>query len=91
MRKGKPKGMLGQKHSLAATKTKKQLGINLTPTAVNGGILAGGVLMGLIAWPYKDSPIGGILVGAGANIAAIALVFFLKEALAPAATPWYEV
>ena len=43
--------------------------------------------MGLVAWPYKDTPLGAVFLGAGANIAAIALFFLIKELTAPVTVP----
>lgn len=84
MKRAKPKGLLGRKHGLAGTKPKKELSIPLSPTTINSLILGGGVVLGLVAWPYRGDPLGAILLGVGADIAAISLFFLVKDLLSPA-------
>jgi hypothetical protein len=64
-----------------------------SPTVVNGGILLGGVVLGIISYHQRETPLGTVLLGAGATIAGVALVFFLRDLLIPGSprTSWYPV
>ena len=53
----------------------------LSPTAANGIILGAGLVLGLVTYQYKDSPIGATLLGAAGSLTAVALVLFLRDLL----------
>lgn len=75
--KKRPQNMLTGRYGLAQIRTNGKL----PPTAVNLGILGSGVVLGLIAYQYRDTPIGATLLGAAGSVAAVAFVFFLRELL----------
>lgn len=55
--------------------------LGLSPTAVNLGILGSGLLLGLVTYQYKETPIGATLLGAAGSVSAVALVFFVRDLL----------
>lgn len=53
--------------------------MGLPATAVNLGIVAVGVVTGLVGYEYRRKPLGVILAGAGASVAGAGLVFVLLD------------
>lgn len=47
--------------------------------AVNLAILAGGVAMGLVGAQNRQTNLGAVALQAGGSVAAVALVFFVKD------------
>lgn len=79
-RTARPRNMLAGRYGYGLAQIRRN-GKSLSPTTVNLGILGGGLLLGLITYQYKDSPLGATLLGAAGSVSAVALVFFVRELL----------
>lgn len=78
------KGKLKPKNLLLGRKDRQvaHLGnMRLTPTTVNLVTVGTGIVLGLVSYQYRESPIGATLLGAAGSIAAIGLYFFIRELL----------
>jgi hypothetical protein len=53
----------------------------LSPTVVDLGIAGSGLALGLISFPYRESPIGQTLLVAGGGLVAVALAFLIRDLL----------
>lgn len=83
----KAKGKLGcackleKKHDLSANHaTVASSDFVIPEIAVNGVILATGLLTGVLGWNYQEKPIGRILLGAGGGLTAVGIAFLIREA-----------
>lgn len=81
----KPPALRGGK--ALAQERSRVVGIPVTPTTVNLAILAGGLLLGVAAYHYRNTPVGNILLGAAGSMAGVSFVFFINEALFGAIAP----
>lgn len=73
----RPRNMLSGRHTLGRVRHNP----NLSPTVVNLGILGSGLVLGLVTYQYKETPIGATLLGAAGSVSAVALVFFVRDLL----------
>lgn len=73
----RPRNLLAGRHRQMG----KIFGKKLDPTTVNLGILGSGILLGLVSYQYRESPIGATLLGAAGSVSAIGLVFLLRDLL----------
>lgn len=53
----------------------------LSPTVVDLGIAGSGLVLGLVSFPYRESPIGQTLLVAGGGLVAVALAFLIRDLL----------
>lgn len=53
--------------------------LDVPSTVANLGILAVGVVTGLVGFQYRKKPLGVIVAGAGASVAGAGLVFMLLD------------
>lgn len=53
----------------------------LSPTVVDLGLAGSGLALGLISFPYRESPIGQTLLVAGGGLVAVALAFLIRDLL----------
>lgn len=53
--------------------------LDVPSTVVNLGIVAAGVVTGLVGFQYRKKPLGVIVAGAGASVAGAGLVFMLLD------------
>lgn len=49
--------------------------------AAHFGIFIGGMAIGLVAWHWKDTAIGMLILGAAASAAGVGIAFFLMDVL----------
>jgi hypothetical protein len=48
--------------------------------AVNGVIMATGLVVGALGWNNQDTPLGRLLLGAGGGLTALGIAFLIREA-----------
>ena len=53
----------------------------LSPTVVDLGMAGSGLVLGLVSFPYRESPIGQTLLVAGGGLVAVALAFLIRDLL----------
>lgn len=83
------KGKLGSKNLLIGRPglAQAQKHHPVSPTTANLVILGGGVLLGLAAYAYRESPLGNVVLNAAGSVAGVALVFFLNATLFQKTSP----
>jgi hypothetical protein len=54
-----------------------------SPTIVNLTILGAGLLVGVAAYQFRDTPIGATFLGAAGSMTAVALVLFMRDLWLP--------
>lgn len=47
-------------------------------SAVDGMVVAAGLVTGILGWNYQDKPVGRILLGAGGGLAALGIGFLIR-------------
>lgn len=77
-KRSKPRNLLLGHYGLGEM-SKKNGGIS--PTTVDLGIMGGGLVLGLVAFPYKETPIGQTLLVAGGGLVAVSLALLIRELL----------
>ncbi len=54
---------------------------SVSPLVVDLGILGGGVIIGMISYTSRETPLGATMLGAGGSIAAVGLVLLARQLL----------
>ncbi len=78
-KRSKPRNLLAGHYGLGEMAKKKTGGIS--PSTVDLGIIGGGLVLGFVSFPYRDTPIGQTLMVAGGGLVAIAAVLLVRELL----------
>ena len=76
MKKTSPKGMLGRRHGLAKNNPSQS-------QMVNASLIGGGIILGMISYSKRETPLGAVLLPMGAAAAAIGLVLLIHQSLLP--------
>lgn len=84
MTKYRPPALRGSK---SLSQGRRIIGIPVTPTTVNVTLMGLGLLLGVAAWNYKDTPIGNVLLGAAGSMAGVSTIFLVNEGLFGGAAP----
>lgn len=68
------KNMLSGRYSLSQISIPRTRKGKLAPVAVNIGVVTGGLVLGLLTYPYKETSIGGTLWGAAGTVVGVGAV-----------------
>lgn len=72
----KEQGMAAVKHREISSHSE----LVIPEVAVNGMILATGIVAGALGWNNQDTPLGRLLLGAGGGLTALGIAFLIREA-----------
>jgi hypothetical protein len=66
------RAVLAQTQTQPASTNSRQWGVHL-------GITMGALLTGLLIWPYRNTPLGAVGVGAAGSTAGVGLAFLIMD------------
>lgn len=76
VRKQKRKGLLGRSYGL------RQSPLNgLSSPVLHAGVLGAGVILGYVAYPYRENPLGFTLLGAAGSVTAVGILLLIHDLL----------
>lgn len=76
MRKQKTKGMLGRSYGL-----RQRPSNGLSSPVIHAGVLGAGIILGYIAYPYRENPLGVTLLGAAGSVTAVGILLLVHDLL----------
>ena len=77
-RRSRPGNLLSGRYGLGEMKRKT---MGLSPTVVDLSLVGGGLVLGLVSFPYREGPIAQTLLIAGGGLAAVGLAFLIRDLL----------